>query len=689
MDKTLSKSPRNIALVERVKQPIARSISNAMISSTKLKQPLTCKKAWEACARLGSNTQECQKTHDICIENATQSVRLGSQMLDKLVAREMFGRLPSEGEMKLDTASVRIRATKVRTSDLKGSLNFSDADGTIFQLPSEVANFRECNAHNTECGINVVVQTWNKEVRGQEIIDPAISVVNSTNFSGVLLSSVTSLTVHSDNEAASKISVKNLTDSDTSAVMISLVHELPSKAVLEPPPEGFQYNSECVYYNPEKEVFSSDGCTTLNSFNNSMLQCRCTHLTGFAVWLQLVKESEPCNANNRNPARAKGFVPCAQKSIITSDVERYIQLFLALSNFGLAVIALTKMLRFIVPDIIQEKTVKEMLGAMTIADYQCVLVLITTLINGSVALARYLKVVNSSSLSLSAFLLTLPMLVGFWAASFTVFNWAGIIHKKVTNKHSRVPLAGFLPHYFCFNLMIVTAVLVCWGVLVGVSSREQQQTWAKIGQTTVAMPALLLATAALVYGIKLTHKISVTLKNLGTSKTAEEKRPQIVACYKIGAVMIIFALMFLCQATIDLIAGWFPKWYFEDLKLRINGKETYALSPMNLVHSCCSLCTSTIIIFVVVKIDEFKIVVYDFATPIANLGKRISRRFRGQSEANVLEAEEKLIKNQEALKSALGAKPTMPVSSGIYPGSQASFNKMEINKEGADSRGIA
>ena len=29
-----------------------------------------------------------------------------------------------------------------------------------------------------------------------------------------------------------------------------------------------------------------------------------------------------------------------------------------------------QMLRFIIPDIIQEKTVKEMLGAMTIADYQ-------------------------------------------------------------------------------------------------------------------------------------------------------------------------------------------------------------------------------------------------------------------------------------------------------------------------------
>ena len=38
-------------------------------------------------------------------------------------------------------------------------------------------------------------------------------------------------------------------DSDTSAVMISLVHELPSKAVLEPPPEGFQYNSEYARMN--------------------------------------------------------------------------------------------------------------------------------------------------------------------------------------------------------------------------------------------------------------------------------------------------------------------------------------------------------------------------------------------------------------------------------------------------------
>ena len=31
--------------------------------------------------------------------------------------------------------------------------------------------------------------------------------------------------------------------------------------------------TRCVYYNPEKEVFSSDGCTTLNSFNNSMVRC--------------------------------------------------------------------------------------------------------------------------------------------------------------------------------------------------------------------------------------------------------------------------------------------------------------------------------------------------------------------------------------------------------------------------------
>ena len=34
-----------------------------------------------------------------------------------------------------------------------------------------------------------------------------------------------------------------------------------------------QTHTRCVYYNPEKEVFSSDGCTTLNSFNNSMVRC--------------------------------------------------------------------------------------------------------------------------------------------------------------------------------------------------------------------------------------------------------------------------------------------------------------------------------------------------------------------------------------------------------------------------------
>jgi len=81
--------------------------------------------------------------------------------------------------------------------------------------------------------------------------------------------------------------------------------------------------------------------------------------------------------------------------------------------------------------------------------------------------------------------------------------------------------------------------------------------------------------------------------------------------------MLVFALMFLTQATIDIISIYFPELYAREIA--INGQKLYAMSPMNAVYHLCALCTATVIVFVSVKIEEIKIIIQEVASPVLKL----------------------------------------------------------------------
>jgi len=546
-------------------------------------------------------------------------------MLEKLVAKEMFGRLPSEGEMRLDTASVRLRATKVRTSDI-GEHTFRDDNGASFHLPADVATRKSCEEGDTVCGMNIVVETWDNEVLGDGIAGPGSHNETNGTENGALASTVTSLTVLDTDANASSIKVDGLHDSEAGAVRIKLKYTPPAIK----PADGEVRVVKCVYYDKAKEEFSSDGCTLVEDGKDGEAECRCTHLTDFALWVQLVKEDiaerewEKCmkDAEKDGLDNEAATARCGPKILSVSDspIEKWVQLGIAIGNFILVFICLIKLLRFIMPDLYSEG-----LRSMLITDYQCLMVLVTTAVRGSVALCKHFGVVDNQNLTVSAILFTLPMLFAFWSASLTITNWAKVVHHTV-KRGSKSPISGLEVPYFGFNLAIIVSLGVCWAMLVTADDIDTKQVWSKIGQTTLAVPEVTLALGAVVYGSILIFRISESMKTFGKSADDAQKKKQVTACYKTACIMIGFAVLFLCQATIEIIAGWAPDWYFH--KVLIGGEAAYAMSPINAAYALCSLLTCLIIVFVTVRLEEVKIAFVDVgnvvAAPLVMLARRIS-----------------------------------------------------------------
>ena len=72
------------------------------------------------------------------------------------------------------------------------------------------------------------------------------------------------------------------------------------------------------------------------------------------------------------------------------------------------------------------------------------------------------------------------MLLMFWGASLTIANWMTVIHHTI-KKGSKSPLSGLGMHYLGFNLVICSALTLCWLGMLGMFG-DDRATWATAGQ---------------------------------------------------------------------------------------------------------------------------------------------------------------------------------------------------------------
>ena len=116
------------------------------------------------------------------------------------------------------------------------------------------------------------------------------------------------------------------------------------------------------------------------------------------------------------------------------------------------------------------------------------------------------------------------------------------------------------------------------------------------------MPELVLAVAAVVYGVALVRMIRDSMEKFKGSD--EMKNKQIIACNKTATIFMFFSGTFLLQAVIDTIAGVAPKLYYSSFKI-VEGVPPVA--PFDLSHALCSVIVNIIIISIVVKYEEVRV----------------------------------------------------------------------------------
>jgi len=621
-------------LMKRVRQPLADSISNAMSSSSKPEHTAHCKAEWTSCLRAAKNSRLCADARRACIKSRNTNVDEGVLLLNKLVAEEMKGRLPSEGEVVLQTPAVTLQVTKVLDTDIGNGekSKFTSRSGSKFKLPAAIKGKKKkkCSEGDAVCGMNIVVQTWNPAVHGNDVLAPGMDSANVSDTLGMgsLATAVTSMSVREDDDESEAIDVSGLDDSADGAVEISLKVD----ASLMSAKQGETYEKSCVWFDAATESFKSDGCTLVSQEGSDEVTCRCTHLTDFALWIKLKTEAAAISAYDECVANATAYGQnvsdvCGARptdSVLKSNVEKYSSLTIGCFNYLLALIVLMKMLRFTIPKMCSQKSLGDVTRAMSVIDYQCILVFFTTIIRGSVALCKFLEVITNDNLTLSAVLMMLPMIFGFWAASLTIASWASIVHKTI-KKGSHNPVSGMTLYYLGFNVLDIVFVGTCWAMILtsNHSDLDRMKLWAKLGETALAAPEIILAVAALIYGSILIGKINDSMRKFASRES--DQKVQLKAVQKTALIMAVFAFTYLCQGGLDFMVGWFPSVY--DIKVKIGDTELYAVSPIEASHALCSLVCSTIIVFVTVKYEEIAMIAHEVATPLRMLGESVSSLF--------------------------------------------------------------
>jgi len=665
-------------VTQRLSKAFMNSLSNVMESPSKPTHTVDCKAQWKACYRETFHMRQCSDKRRLCLRARSKVQEDSDALVKKLVALEMKRQLPGEKPYQLKSKAMDIETSKVKAADLVNK-DFKDRSGSSFKLPEAVLGKTKCKdkVGSSKCGVNIQIKSWDPKVHGCEASLPdeeaELEANNSTDTNTTaksfseLSSGVTSMTVREDDDESTEVQVRDLDDTASGAVLFTMkIASLSADAQAAVDSGKFELKPpQCVWFDPNDQAFKKDGCQ-LVMWNNETneVTCRCTHLTDFALYSQIeaIKTNiEACEAEypdywELDPAApaadrlaqlrkdlilkncvnitATAKAQCEEQYNKQSDFEEMetalcgatvsfaaisaalqVQIWVGIANYVLCFIVFVKLTRFTIPTIIKAKNFSDLTLKLNVADYQCLLVLISTLLRGTNSILKYLQRDEQENTSLNAPVIMMTMLFMFWGASLTVANWMTIIHHTV-KKGSKSPISGIGPYYLAFNLVICAMITVDW---IGLYNHTHQagdtnNIWAMMGQLTLAIPELMLSISAVVYGIMLIRMIRASMAKFEGSE--DMKHRQLVACRKTALIFVVFSMTFLLQAILDAVAGIDPKLYYS------TAGDTLPVAPMDLAHATASVVVNLIIIFVVVKYEEVTQVAQEVATPFTMLAKQ-------------------------------------------------------------------
>ncbi|MES1910599.1 MAG: hypothetical protein MHM6MM_003170 [Cercozoa sp. M6MM] len=277
--------------------------------------------------------------------------------------------------------------------------------------------------------------------------------------------------------------------------------------------ECAQPRATCRWFDAETHTWSQDGCVTLSATPASdgvhtVYQCRCTHLTTFAMVKELAKHDACATAEST----INVYAPFA-------------------GAFGLvAVAALIQTVRYM---------------AATQSHKRSAGLLLQHLVVLAVAGARVAACASDEepSTTVTIVLLSVPMCLIYWAFTYVIIQWAGIIHFAMSNPGD--PSAKLRRVFVPVNLALAVVLVVSMAI-----AGTGNDTAADIGSVIVASVSLFTALGFVIYGSLLLRQMSRSQQM--SKSSAERQRTMREAARRLFAVTLLTSLAFIVQSTVVL-----------------------------------------------------------------------------------------------------------------------------------------
>ncbi|MES1908617.1 MAG: hypothetical protein MHM6MM_001518 [Cercozoa sp. M6MM] len=270
-------------------------------------------------------------------------------------------------------------------------------------------------------------------------------------------------------------------------------------------------HATCRWFDSGTHSWRQDGCRTVSVTPSAdgvhtVYQCRCEHLTTFAM----VKEMTHCRSSESGV-----YVPFA-------------------GTFGfVALLAVGQSVRYVAATRAHKRSkglVLQHAGVVVVA-------------LARVAACIYLESKEDPSVTVTVVLLSVPMCLVYWAFTYVVVQWAGIIHFAMS--HPGDPTAKLRRVFFPVNLALA-AILV---VTIAVASTGNDAA-ADAGSVIVASVSLLTAVGFIVYGTLLLRQMSRSQQMGSTSD--EKTRVMRQAARRLFLVTLLTSLAFIVQSVVVL-----------------------------------------------------------------------------------------------------------------------------------------
>ncbi|MES1914543.1 MAG: hypothetical protein MHM6MM_006603 [Cercozoa sp. M6MM] len=272
-------------------------------------------------------------------------------------------------------------------------------------------------------------------------------------------------------------------------------------------------HATCRWFDSTSLSWSQDGCVTVSATPASdgvhtVYQCRCQHLTTFAMVKEIAHDA--CNST-----QGEVYLPFA-------------------GTFGfVAVLAVLQAVRYVVATQwhkVDKGLILQHTGVVTVAIAR-------------VAACVYLESKDDPSSTVTIVLLSVPMCLVYWAFSYVVVQWAGIIHFAMS--HPGDPTAKLRRVFFPINVALAATLLVT----VAIASTGND-TAADVGSVIVAVVSLLTAIGFVVYGTLLLRQMA---RSQQMGKTSDERtRVMRKAALRLFLVTLLTSVAFVVQSVVVL-----------------------------------------------------------------------------------------------------------------------------------------